>query len=135
MERKWKEFAAGPVRKGGLHVTICRKGNIMIGAAAFDRLGRPDAAVLLFDEERNVIGVRPTHPKTPNAFPMNAMKWGRHRVVRANRFCRHHGIKVERMMAFNEPKIEGSVLVLDMNRIMPVAKNLTTEGTESTEGI
>jgi hypothetical protein len=39
MERNWKEFAAGPVRKGGLHVTICRKGNIMIGAAAFDPVG------------------------------------------------------------------------------------------------
>lgn len=38
-ERKWKEFVMGPARKGGLHVTICRKGNIMIGAAAFRRRG------------------------------------------------------------------------------------------------
>jgi hypothetical protein len=122
MEKKWKEFVLGPARKGDLHVTICRKGNILIGSAAFDRLGRPDAAVLLFDEDKNLIGVRPTHPKTPNAFPMNPMKWGRHRILRANRFCRHHGIKVDRLTAFNEPTIEDSVLVLDMNRVRPVGK-------------
>jgi hypothetical protein len=121
-DKNWKEFIMGPARKGGLHVTICRKGNIMIGAAAYDRLGRPDAAVLYFDDEKKLIGVQPTHPKTPNAFPMNAMKWGRHRVVRANRFCRFHGIKVERMMAFNDPKIDGEMLVLDTTAVRPVGK-------------
>lgn len=122
MEANWKEFEIGPAKKGKMHVTLCRKGNIMVGAAAFDRLGRPDAAVLLYDEEMKLIGLRPAHPQTPNAFPMQGMKCGRHRVVRANRFCRHHGLNVERMMAFINPKIDGAMLILDMNEIRPVGK-------------
>ena len=122
MEIDWKEFKMGPARQKGLHVTISPKGNIMIGAAACDRLKRPDAAVLLFDEEKRLIGVRPTHPKTPNAFPMHGATWGRHKVLRANRFCRYYGLNVERMMAFIDPVIKDSVLILNMNALRPVGK-------------
>ncbi len=124
MEMKWEEFATGPARKGGMHVTLSRKGDICIGAAAFERWGKPDAAILMYDEEKKVIGLKPTHPRTANAFPMNALKWGRHRVVRANRFCTHYRIRVDRMMAFSEPKIEGNVLLLDLKEMISAAKKV-----------
>ncbi len=122
MDANWKEFEIGPAKKGKMHVTLCRKGNIMIGAAAFDRFGRPDAVILMYDEEKKLIGLRPAHPKTPNAFPTHGSKNGRHRVVRANRFYRHHELFVERMMAFINPRMEGAMLVLDMNDMRPVGK-------------
>jgi hypothetical protein len=122
MERKWNEFMAGPTRRGGMHVTISPRGNISVGSVTFDRWGRPDAVVLLFDEETRSIGLRPVHPNAPNAYQMNRLKLGRHRVVRAARFCNHHRIRIERTMAFSTPTIEDSVLILDMNGTVPADK-------------
>ncbi len=115
MDANWKEFELGPARRGSLHVTLDAKGNILIGAVAFRQMGSPLAAVLLFDKGKRLIGIRPVPPETYNAFPMLAMTWGRHRVIRANRFMRHHGIRVSKRMAFTESRVNDSMLILDLN--------------------
>lgn len=120
MENNWEEFKQGPAKRGALHVTLDPKGNILIGASAVDQMGKPDAAIMLFDREKGLVGLRPTHPKTLNAFPLNTMPWGRHRVVRANRFFRHYGLRVNERMVFTECRIEDSVLVLNIQRLQPL---------------
>lgn len=115
--RQWEEFPVGPGGDGEhLHVTLGKKGEIMIGAKAFEKFGKPEAAVLLFDRVNSVIGLMPAHTRrAENAYPLIVKTNGRHRVVRANRFCRHYGIKVERTIAFNKPEIDGEgILVLDL---------------------
>ena len=116
MIKQWEEFSVGP---GGLadelHVTLSRKGEILIGAKAFVKLGEPEAAVLLFDKVNSLIGLRPSNENAENAHPLKAKAKARYRVVRAYRFCRKYGIKVDKTVAFNEPEIdEEGVLVLNV---------------------
>ena len=134
MERKWDEYKLGPSdERSRMHVTLSVRGEILIGAKTFDRIGRPDAAVLLFDKENQVIGLRPTHPRIANAYLLGPKTTGRHRVIRASRFCRDHGIKVTRTTVFKQPVMEKGVLVLDLKETCPVAGSVST--TPSTEAV
>lgn len=123
-QRNWEEFPVGPatsINGGGLRVTIDKKGAILIGAKAFEKMGEPNAAVLLFDQRNHTIGVAPAEPEVPNAYPMIAKTNCRHRIVRANQFCRHHGIYVPRTAAFGKAEIdEDGVLVLDLRTLIGV---------------
>jgi hypothetical protein len=114
--RQWEEFQVGPNGDPeDLHVTLSKKGEILVGARAFEKMKRPDAAVLLFDKVNSVIGLLPSHRRNANAYPLNEKPNAKYRVVRANRFCRHYGIKVERTVAFNKPEIDAEgILVLDL---------------------
>jgi hypothetical protein len=122
MIRQWEEFLVGPMDAAEeLHVTLSRKGEILIGAKAFVRWGEPEAAVLLFDKINSVIGLRPSNEQASNAYPLKAKAKARYRILRANRFCRKHGIKFERTVAFNEAQIEeDGVLVLGLKDTRPV---------------
>lgn len=121
MERNWEEFGDGPKdRKTSLHVTLGRKGELLLGVVACRQLGEPEAVILLFDHETRVMGVRPAHIRAENAFPMKLKKRGSHRLVRAIRFCKHHGISVDRTVRFRNAVIENGVLVLDTNAMVNV---------------
>lgn len=123
-QRNWEEFPVGPGKKrgeGGLHVTINRKSEIMIGAEAYERMGEPDAAVLLYDRRNLTIGIAPAEPDAVNAYPMVAKRNCRHRVVRANLFCRHHLIYVPRTAAFGKAEIdEDGILILDLRALVGI---------------
>lgn len=93
----------------------------MVGASAFERLGEPEAAVLLFDRRNETIGVAPADADAVNAYPMLRKKKGRHRVLRANLFCRHHRIFVPRTALFGTASIdEDGTLVLDLRTLVGV---------------
>lgn len=124
MERDWEEFMTPPPGVGSLHVTVNAQGEFLLGVAAFDRLGRPDAVVILFDKANRVIGMKPAHPRISNAYPLRTSVNGRHRLVRANRFCRQHQIKFDRRLAFESPKIEDGVLILDPAATYPVGTKI-----------
>ena|SRR5664279_4838288 len=124
MVRQWEEFPIGPGSgDDDLHVTLSKKGEILIGANAFERLGKPDAAVLLFDKVNSTIGVLPADRKAGNAYPLLAKPKGRHRIIRANKYCRHYGIRVDRTIAFNTPEIDDEgVLVLKLKTTTVIGK-------------
>lgn len=115
MSWHWEEFGHGPEQAGELRVTLSTKGEIMIGARAMKVLGEPDWVVLMFDRLNSLIGVRPSNRHARNAYPTVHKMNGRHRLVRANKFCRHYGIRFERTRAFISAKVdENGVLVLDL---------------------
>lgn len=120
---QWEEFTVPPEDpKTRLHVTLNRKGEILIGARAFERLRRPDAAVLMFDKLNSKIGLLPSHPRTKHAYPLKTKgtKY-RHRVVSANAFCRQYGINVDRTIAFTEATVnDKGMLVLDLKTTTPI---------------
>lgn len=124
MIKQWEEFPVGPKDVSTeMHVTLSPKGEIVIGAAAFERFGRPDLAVLLFDKVNSLIGVVPASSRAKNAYPLVAKTNARHRIIRANRFCRHYGIQVPRTVAFNKPEIDDEgVLVLDIKGTRVIGK-------------
>jgi hypothetical protein len=127
-QRHWEEFPVGPQGRngggGGLWVTLSRKGEIMVGAKAFEQLGRPEAAVLLYDRRNKVIGLAPAPGDAENGFPLHAKPNGRHRLIRANIFCRHHGIRVQRTTAFGNVEMdEDGVMLLDLKRMVNAARS------------
>jgi len=123
MDRQWEEYKIGPKEnRRRLHVTLSTRGEILIGAKTFDQLGRPDAAVLLFDRENSSIGIRPTHPRVENAYLLSPKKKGRHRVLRASAFCRKYGIRVEATTAFASPVIDKGILVLDLKETIAAGR-------------
>ena len=124
MVRQWEEFMVGPGDvEHDLHVTLSRKGEILIGAKAFEKWGEPEAAVLYFEKVSSLIGLMPSNPHASNAYPLKSKAKVRYRVVRAYRFCRNHGIKVDRTVAFNDPEIdEDGRLVLNLKATRTVGK-------------
>ena len=102
------------VRKPGqLRVSINAAGVITLNRKAWEDLGEPDAAVMLYDEYNRVIGLKPAHPRLENAVPFRSKYSGQNRfVIRAIAFCTHMGITIGRTLIFRNPTIEDGVLVL-----------------------
>jgi len=123
MFKNWEEFALGPKDpREEMHVTLNDKGEIMIGAKAAEKLGPHDWAVLLYDRWNGLIGIAPTKEKTENAFPIVNKIRGRHRVIRAGRFCRYYGIHMPRTTACKAELDDDGLLVLDLKATRAVRK-------------
>lgn len=123
MIKNWEEFALGPEnRREQMHVTINEKGEIMIGATAAERFGPHERAVLLYDRWNGYIGVAPIKGKAENSFPILEKSNGRHKVIRASRFCRYYGIFVPRTTACKAEIDDEGVLVLDLKATRAVRK-------------
>ena len=62
MKRNWSELPRGDKRAqwAGVYVTMNGKGVIVINRAAHERLGSPDAFLVLYDAPNNTIGLKPT---------------------------------------------------------------------------
>src|SRR5438132_1365031 len=121
----WEEFNAGPTERldRRMHVTLSPKNVILLNGNMHEQLGKPDAVVLLFDKVNSVIGVRPDIPGRGNAFPVTRKGPGRHRLIRATPFCRHYGIKVDRVTSFISPDIDADgVLRLDLKATTEIGR-------------
>lgn len=115
MIKQWEEFPIGPMDVSAeMHVSLNPKGEIVIGARAYEKFGKPKYVVLLFDKVNCLIGLSPASSRATNGYPLIAKGKWRHRTLRASRYCRHYGITVARTVAFNSPEIdEEGVLVLN----------------------
>ncbi len=123
MFNNWEEFALGPEnRREEIHVTLNEKGEIMIGATAAERFKNFDWAVLLYDRWNGLIGIVPVKERTPNAFRLFEKSNGRHRVIRANRFCRYYGIFIPQTTACKAEFDEKGILSLDLRATRAVRK-------------
>jgi hypothetical protein len=128
----WEEFSFGASNPNGdLHVTIDRKGTILIGTKTFEAFGRPDHVVLLFSRSSSKIGIVPSNQHAKNSYVLKTRGPNHYRVITANRFCRHYGIKVDRTVAFVEPKIDADrMLVLDLKQTRVIGKPRKTAATQ-----
>ncbi len=123
MFRNWEEFALGPMDpREDLHVTLNEKGEIMIGARAAEMFGPHDWVVLLYDKWNGCIGIAPIKERSENAFPIVNKIKGRHRVIRAGRFCRYYGIFIPRTTACKAELDADGTLVLDLKATRAVRK-------------
>lgn len=120
----WEEFPIGPQGPvSGLHVTINKKGEILIGARTFKEFGCPEHVLLSFERRYDLIALEPVTSRATNAYPLVKKSNGGHRVIRASLFCRHHGINFNVTIAFNTPEIsEKGVLILNLREIRTVSK-------------
>ena len=123
MSRRWEEFALGPKDSGnGFHVTLNNKCEIMLGATASEKFGKSKWVKLLFDRRTFHIGIAPSATQVENSFPIVEKSKGRHRVIRAGRFCRYYNIRTPRTIALKADFDDDGTLVLDVTMTRTVAR-------------
>jgi len=129
MITQWEEFQSGPTKPldKRKHVTLNKKNTILLCGNIYEDLGSPKAVALYFDKMNNLIGLCPTSPDRKNAFPVIAQGHGRHRLIRATPFCKHHKIRVERTVVFPDAQIDDEGLLrLDLQTSYEVVRRTNT---------
>jgi hypothetical protein len=98
-------------------VTIQRRGLISLNRAAFEQFGRPEAVELLWDSDRKVIGLRPTNPENPNAYPARPQSAKSNRgpvLIAGNLFTRYIGLDTSEARRW-VPTLEEGILCIDLS--------------------
>lgn len=123
IRRNWQECPreAKEARWAQLYATMNPDGDIIISRYTHEKLGAPDSYVLLFDREREVIGLRPARmDKEKNAYP--ARKRGNYggRRIRGYRLCREFGIRIGQTVRFPRCQLDNrGILLLDLKDTRP----------------
>ena len=114
-----KPYGAG---KGEVRITLNQKKVFVLNGKAVEALKNATHVKLFFDEGRKVIGMRRTTADHPNAFKLNSFRSSRHRTITAASFCAHFKISIEGTALFQNPKLEGDLLTLDLTKTVNVSR-------------
>ena len=77
----------------------------------------------MFDEARKVIGLKPTDPRRPNAFPVKPKTDSHHRTIHAGSFLTHFRIRPENTVLFQEVEIDNEgIMELDLAKAINVGR-------------
>ena len=125
MIKHWTEFEGSPNRvdKDQPRVTLNSRGVILLNRQAFEAMDTPPAVTLLFDENNNIIGLKPADIRRQNAFPIKQKDKWHNRTVHASPFCKHFNIRVERTVLFNEVDVDNEgVLKLELQKTTAIGR-------------
>jgi hypothetical protein len=100
-------------------VTIQRRGPLSLNMAAYELLGKPEAAALLFDRENQLVGIRKVEPTEPYAFPVRPQgKKGAkpsNYVMSTQAFTKYYDIDTSIAMRY-PVEMQDDTLVIDLSR-------------------
>jgi hypothetical protein len=116
MKAEWEEIKLDNSHPAvaGLHVTLNRRGYIVMNRTTHKRLGMPKAVLLLYDRVNHRIGVRAANPGHRNAFKLGPKAHGA-KIVRAYRLLAEKGIDLPDTVQFPDARIDDDeVLILDL---------------------
>lgn len=126
MDVHWVVLPRGDVAAhwSGLYVTLNRAGSIVMSRVTHERLGSPEAFVLMFDQFNRRLGLKPAELGAPNAYP--ARKYGRRgaKIVRAYRLVTEFALRPPDTLEFVSPEIDRDgnlILHLEKVRVSPKA--------------
>jgi hypothetical protein len=109
---------SAPIRTSPF-VTLQRRGPMSLNMAAYELLGKPEAAALLFDRENQLIGIRNVPPTEPYAFPVRPQ--GRkgekpsNYVMSTQAFTKYYGIDTSIAMRY-PVEMQDDIMVIDLGR-------------------
>lgn len=118
MAKHWERFTDGPhiSSRDRMHITLNSRGMFKFNRKAYEAMGKPKAAALLFEKATSTIGIAPAQPHLREAFPFtqNNVNW----TLNAMPFCRHFGIKFDAgTEAFVDPELDrDGVLMLSLRQ-------------------
>lgn len=116
--RRWKRTPRAvnePGRWAGLYASLNRQGKICLSRTTFERLGEPEAALLLYERESQTIGIEPAQLTDTDAFPIRPKTKKPGRVIYASKLFREWGIRLEHGVSFPTAMIDqDGVLILDL---------------------
>ena len=116
MKAEWEEIKRedAPSWTAGLHVTLNRRGHIVISRTTHKRLGNPTAVLLYYDRVNHRIGLRAANPGHRNAYKLGPKPRGA-KVVRAYKLLAEKGIQLPDTIQFPDTFIDDDeVLTLDL---------------------
>lgn len=99
-------------------VTVQKKGLIALNRAAYAMIGDPEAVELLWDEDRKIIGLRPSELTNPNAYPARPQSANSTKgpiLVAGTKFTQFIGMDTSRAMRWI-PTIEDEILCIDISK-------------------
>ena len=111
-----------------VRITLNSRGVMLFNRRAYEAMGSPAAAEIMFDEESNTIGLKPRDIRFQNAFPFKSKKYRRdtkysYRIISASPFCKHFDIKPKSTILFTTPDLENDgTLLLDLNTAVSVGR-------------
>ncbi|MBK8466194.1 MAG: hypothetical protein IPL32_10225 [Chloracidobacterium sp.] len=116
-----EEFKGTPnrVRLEEPRVTLDKRGVLYLNKLAFETFGSPAAVKLFHDENELVIALKPTDVRHRNAFAVKLHSQGSTRRINIQPFCRHHKIRFESTVLFNDIEFntEGTMFLWLKNTI------------------
>ena len=96
----------------GPRVTLDNRGVLYLNKLAFEALGSPAAVKLFYEEHELVIALKPGDVRHKNAFAVKLHSPGSTRRINTQPFCKHHKIRVERTVLFNDIEIDNDGTML-----------------------
>ena len=120
MEGEWTVLPRGDVAAhwSGLYVTLNKIGTLAISRVTHERLGSPEAFMIMWNRFTQRLALKPVEAGSEDAYP--ARKYGRRgaKVVRAYRLVAQFGIRPPDLIEFIDPKIDADgQLMLDLRNI------------------
>jgi hypothetical protein len=107
-----------------MHVTIDQRCRIFFNKLALEAIGKPEGVALMFDDEKNAIGVLPSKLTRRETYRLKSID--RHsggKSIPALNFCRHFSIAPTETLAFQNPRLNhDGVLILSLHHVQPVTR-------------
>jgi hypothetical protein len=110
----------GDTSTGGarLYVAINPEGHITFNARVFEKLGKPEAVLVMFDRVNSRIALKPTYKAVRNAYPVNKRGSGGRRpisIVCVGRLLVEYGLQIPELLEFKNVEIDrDGQLILDL---------------------
>lgn len=123
---QWEEFETGAITREMVRVraSLTPKKVITLNKVAIEKLGKPEAVVLLFDKVNLRIGIKPSYHSVANSYPVRY--WINKRPsarIYASQFCRYHRIKTDPTLVFMDIKLDADgILILELKRSYEVSR-------------
>ena len=119
MERRQWERTPRPnntvIRWSHLYITLNPSGKLCFNRYTFERLGEPEAALLLYDRATQTIGVQPAQLTDDDAFPICRVTKKPGRVIHAARLIKEWNIELPYGVRFHRANFNtDGILVLDL---------------------
>lgn len=98
-------------------LTIQKRGLISVNRAAFALLDQPEAVELMWDKDRQVIGLRSVPIDSTNAYPVRPQASNSTKgplLIAGNLFTRYIGLDTTEAHRW-VPRLEDGILIVDLN--------------------
>lgn len=120
-------------------VTIMKRGTVSMTRAAHALLENAETVELLFDRDRNVIGMRPAAEDSPHAYVLRSQSPTKQTgplILSGTAFTQFYGIDTTTSRRFT-PHMEDGILVIDLNgpSVEIVGNRSSTVGEETTDEV
>lgn len=94
-------------------VTLQAAGTFSVNEASYEELGRPSQVELLYDEDEQLVGLRPADEQSPHSYPIKPQPNGRTFQTGGKAFCNYFGIPIGQARRFSA-QMEDGVLTIDL---------------------